>query len=371
MRGNAKNFGLREDPQDMILPRFLKNAGYHTAMIGKSGVAADSQDGAFPNRKGFDHFFGFTSHWDAHYYYPEYLWRNGKKVEYPGNTKHDGPAYSSTEVTKEALTYLDERSREKKPFFLHLAFQIPHVSLRAPEEYKKMYRGKFKEPESLNISKHWSQEKEPKTTYAAMVSYMDHNVGLILRKLKALGMDKDTLVVFSSDNGPEHTGGSDPSYFSSSGKLRGIKRDLYEGGIRVPFVARWPGCIEKGSVSKHVSAFWDFLPTCCELAGIEPPATDGISYLPSLLGKAQKEHDYLYWEFHKQGGKAAIRKGRWKLILTNLKSKIPQVAELFDLEKDIAETNDLSKTRPDIVKELKEKMRSSRVDNERYRLKIE
>ena len=369
MRGNGKNVSLREDPQDLVLPRVLKEAGYHTAMIGKSGLSCSSSAPSFPNRKGFDHFFGFISHTDAHHFYPPHLWRNGKKVIYAGNTLHEGPNYSSTEIIKETLSYLEERSFEDKPFFLHVAFQLPHISLRAPEEFKKQYRGKFPEAENVKIDQHWSQEKEPKVTYAAMVSYMDHNVGLILTKLKALNMDENTLVIFSSDNGAEKWGGADPAYFNSNGKLRGLKRDLYEGGIRVPMIARWPGKIKKSQISNHLSAFWDFLPTACEIAGIKAPITDGISYLPALLQKKQPEHDSLYWEFHQRGGKAAIRHKQWKLVLTNLfhgESK----TELFNLAKDLSEKVDLSSTHPELVKKLKDKMRSQRVNNDIFKLTI-
>ncbi len=299
LRGNG-NLQMRPDPLDVIFPSALQKAGYHTALIGKSGLACNSDDGSLPNVKGFDYFFGFTSHWNAHWYYPYHLWRNGKKIKYTNNKRHHGDRYSSELVINETLRYL-ERQKEG-PFFLHVAFQLPHASLRAKEEWKAKYRPILKETPlpPQKSGKGYSYEREPKTTYAAMVSYMDHNVGRILDKLKELGLDSNTLVIFSSDNGAMQEGGHKRSSFNSSGELRGGKRDMYEGGVRTPTIAWWPGTISSGLQTDHLSAFWDISPTLRELAGAEAQTdTDGLSIVPTLLGKeGQKKHRYLYWEFY-------------------------------------------------------------------------
>lgn len=359
LRGNG-SLQLRPNPLDQIFPQALKKAGYHTAMIGKSGLACNSNDGALPNQKGFDYFFGFSSHTQAHWYYPKYLWKNGKKVEYPNNQLHNGDNYSSELVINEALQYI-ERQKDG-PFFLHLAFQIPHASLRAKEEWKAKYRPILKEtPLPPKKHPHYSYETEPKTTFAAMVSYMDHNVGLVLDKLKELGIDQNTLVIFASDNGAMQEGGHKRDSFNSNGELRGGKRDLYEGGVRTPSIAWWPGKIAAGSVTDHLSAFWDISPTVRELAGAEPQTdTDGISMVPTLLGKpGQKKHNYLYWEFYEAGGKRAIRKGKWKLIYLKTGSIRNPKPELYNLEKDLGEQNNIAAANPEIVSELSKLMDQS------------
>ncbi|MCP5536860.1 MAG: arylsulfatase [Akkermansiaceae bacterium] len=359
LRGNG-SLQFRPDPQDEIFPRALQKAGYHTAMIGKSGLACNSDDGSLPNAKGFDYFFGFSSHTQAHWYFPKYLWRNGKKVEYPNNSLHEGDHYSSELVINEALQYIEKQ--KNGPFFLHLAFQIPHASLRAKEEWKAKYRPILKEtPLPPRKHSHYSFEPEPKTTYAAMVSYMDHNVGLVIDKLKELGLDHNTLIIFSSDNGAMQEGGHKRSSFHSNGALRGGKRDLYEGGVRTPTIAWWPGKIAPGSVSDHLSAFWDISPTLRELAGAAPQAdTDGLSMVPTLLGKpGQKKHSSLYWEFHEQGGKRAVRKGKWKLVLLKTSTIRNPAPELYNLEKDPAEKNNIAAANPEIVSELQKIMSQS------------
>ncbi|WDE97563.1 arylsulfatase [Lentisphaera profundi] len=361
LRGNGF-LKMRPDPLDMIFPRALQKVGYHTATIGKSGLACNSDDGSFPATKGFDSFFGFTAHYRAHWYFPNYLWKNGKKQNYPNNTLHDGDKYSSDLVMDETLNFLDKQ--KDGPFFLHVAFQIPHASLRAKEEWKAKYRPILKEkllpPKEHG---HYSYEREPKTTFAAMVSYMDHNVGLIIAKLKELGLDKNTLVMFSSDNGAMQEGGHKRSSFNSNADLRGGKRDLYEGGVRVPTIAWWPGKIKAGTTTDHLSGFWDISPTMRELAGAEAQAdTDGISLLPTLFAKGtQEKHDYLYWEFHEEGGKRAVRQGKWKLIHLGIGKKLKPRIELYDLSNDPHEKNNLAKTHPDRVSELSQIFKKAHV----------
>lgn len=353
VRGNG-SIQMRRDPMDPIFPAALQQVGYHTALIGKSGLGCNTDDAALVLDKGFDYFFGYTSHTAAHFYYPDYLWRNTEKVQYPKNTLHDGDHYSPTEVTKEALRYVEQQ--KDGPFFLHLALQIPHASLRAKEEWKEKYRPILKEellPESKK-KPHYSYEREPRTTFAAMISYMDHNVGLLMRKLEELGIAENTLVMFASDNGAMREGGHKMENFNSSGPLRGGKRDLYEGGVRVPMIAWWPGKIEGGRTTDHPSAFWDISPTVRELSGAKEQAdTDGISLVPTLLGKGnQKKHDHLYWEFFEGGGKRAIRQGNWKLILYNTNKDANPRAELYNIEKDLAEKNNLAEKNSGKVAEL-------------------
>ena len=309
LRGNGW-LQMRPDPLDPIFPRALQEVGYHTAMIGKSGLACNSNDATLPGKKGFDTFFGFTSHTQAHWYFPPYLWRGTEKVEFPNNTKHEGDHYSEDVIMNEALNYIEQHKNGL--FFLHLALQTPHASLRAKEEWKAKYRPILKEellPEREG-HRHYSYEREPKTTYAAMISYMDHNIGLLLDKLEALGIAENTLVMFASDNGPMSEGGHNRDSFNSNGELRGGKRDLYEGGIRTPNIAWWPSKITPGRVTDHISGFWDISSTFRELAGAEPQAnTDGLSMVPTLLGqKGQQQHEYLYWEFHEGKGKRTAKR---------------------------------------------------------------
>lgn len=363
VRGNGDR-QMREDPYDLIFPKALKQAGYHTALIGKSGLGSNTDDASLLHKKGFDYFFGYTSHGEAHSYFPKYLWRNdgGKvtKVEYPNNTVHEGDNYSSELVMNEALQYIEEQ--KDRPFFLHLAFQIPHASLRAKEEWKAKYRPILKE-KLLPARDHayYSYEREPKTTFAAMVSYMDYNMGLVVAKLVELGIAENTLVMFASDNGAMQEGGHKRSSFNSSGELRGGKRDMWDGGVRTPMIAWWPGKIKAGQVTDHVSAFWDISPTVREIAGAPKQAdTDGISMVPLLLNQGeQKKHDYLYWEFYEQSGKRAILKGDWKLILYNTNTELNPKFELFDLSNDLSEKKNVAAKHPKVVSELRSLMDQS------------
>ncbi|WP_156817228.1 arylsulfatase [Rubritalea marina] len=370
LRGNG-HMQMREDPHEVIFPRALKEAGYHTALIGKSGLACNSDDASLLNKKGFDYFFGFTSHSAAHSYFPDYLWRNDHgvvtKVEYPNNAKHAGDSYSTDMVMGEALQYIEQQ--KEGPFFLHLAFQIPHASLRAKEEWKAKYRPILKEtprPEREQPEQGYSYEREPRTTFAAMVSYMDHNMGLLLQKLKDLGIDEHTIVMFSSDNGAMQEGGHKMASFQSSGDYRGGKRDLYDGGVRTPMIAWWPGTIEAGRVTDHLSAFWDISPTVRELSGAEPQAdTDGISMVPTLIGKGeQKGHEFLYWEFYEHGGKRAIIQGDWKLVLLDTNTELEPKPALYHRPTDIAEQHNLASQNPERVGALLKLMESAHVTSE-------
>lgn len=352
IRGNGK-FALEDDPEDPSVFRWLKDAGYRTALIGKSGLSGNIEDGAHPNRKGVDHFFGFVSHSAAHRHYPESMFRNGEKVPYPGNRGKEGDAYNEAAFLEEAKRFL--RDNKDRPFFLHYASTVPHADLAAPDEWRKRYAGKF--PETPFAGGHYRAEPQPRATYAAMVSYLDWEVGQLLTTLKELGIERDTLVLFVSDNGPMREGGYSPEFFRSSGGLRGGKRDLYEGGVRSPLIARWPGRIKAGTTSDHVSAFWDFPATACALAGAPAPPkdTDGVSFAPALLGdaKGQNKHEYLYWEFHEQGGKRAVRVGDWKMVQVDAKKSPDGPVEVYDLRSDPAETRDLAARHPEKVAEAR------------------
>ncbi|MBN1901256.1 arylsulfatase [Candidatus Sumerlaeota bacterium] len=372
-RGNGK-VSILPDPGEKIIARYLKDAGYITAMIGKSSVSCVNLDDDFPRKKGFDYSFGFLSHWEAHDYFPPELYRNGEKIVYPNNTRHEGDAYSQQLFMDDAMRFL-ENNRDKR-FFLHLSFQIPHASLYAPEEWKAKYRGMWEEvPETTQ--KHYRNEPEPRATYAAMVSRLDADVGAVLDKLVELGIADNTLVLFSSDNGTMREGGYDYEWFDSNGPLKGGKRDMYEGGIRTPLVAMWPRKIKPGTTTDHISAFWDFLPTACDAAGTPAPeGIDGISFLPTLIGSGdQKKHDYLYWEFH-QGGKSgrvkqAVREGDWKAVRLNAETSPDAPVELYNLKEDIGETNDLATAQPEIAERLSQLMRKAHQPGKAFKMPYE
>ena len=353
MRGNGPKVQLRDDPQDLTVAHYLQKAGYKTAMIGKSCVSCGIPELDFPKLKGFDHFFGVMSHSEAHHYFPPVIYRNGEVIEFPGNREHEGTDYCHDLYVEEAKNWISQNKGES--FFLLYSAHIPHVSLYAPEEWKQKYRGKFEESPVTN-QKHYRNESEPLTTWAAMVSRLDWEVGEILSELKEQGIADNTLVIFASDNGATEAGGHSEKSFDSSGPFRGAKRHLYEGGIRTPMIAWWPGTIAPASESDHISAFWDFLPTACELAGVEIPAEiDGLSYAPTLLGQPdkQQQHDYLYWEFFEKGGKRALRFGDWKVVQNDVLKKKPGAIEVYHLKEDVAEQNNVADQYPKVVEKAK------------------
>ena len=353
---------FRDDPQDTTVARLLSAAGYHTAMIGKSGLSCNSDDGDLPRRKGFDEFFGYSSHSAAHRYYPTWLWKNGEKIEYEQNHGKEGELYSGDLFRSAALEYIEAQAA--RPFFLHLSLQQPHADLAVPDAWKKPFLGNF--DDAPYQGGNYRAEPHPKATFAGMVTYLDDTVGRVMAKLEELGIAENTLVIFSSDNGAMSEGGWSRENFNSSGPLRGGKRDLYEGGIRVPTVAWWPGTIDGGRTTNHVSAFWDFLPTACELAQAQmPDDLDGVSYVPTLLGRAgQQQHKYLYWEFYEQGGKQAVRMGKWKGVRLRVSQDLEGPIELYDLEADLGETTNVAEQYPKIVAAINEKMREAHVDSE-------
>ena len=364
VRGNKEVKPMGQIPipdSTMTVAEYLKEAGYYTGLIGKWGLGGPGSEGA-PNRQGFDYFFGYLCQRHAHNYYPEFLFRNEDRVPLPGNKvanpRPDGAGvaikrttYSHDLLAADALDFVEKHKDE--PFFLYLALTLPHANNEAKD------KGMEVPDYGIYADKDWPQPEKGK---AAMISRLDRDVGRLLDKLRELGIEKNTLVFFTSDNGPHKEGGVDPSFFKSSGPLRGIKRDLYEGGIRVPMIAWCPGTIKPNTTTNHISAFWDFLPTACEIAGVDvPDNTDGISYLPTLLRKPpQPEHEYLYWEYFGWGFKQAVRMGKYKAVRNG---GFSAPLELYDLETDIGETKDIAKEHPDIVARMKEIMKTARTES--------
>jgi arylsulfatase A-like enzyme len=330
-------------PDELTVPRLLQSAGYRTGIIGKWDGGREGTTG-IPSRQGFDYSFGYLGQVPAHNYYPDFLWRNQDKVPIAGNVVERGVAtkraqYSQDLLTQEALTFL-ERERDK-PFFLYLAYTIPHAN----NERGQIDGNGMEVPDDKPYSSQpWPQAQK---NHAAMITRLDADVGRVLAKLKELGLDETTVVFFSSDNGPHKEGGADPAFFQSAGPLRGHKRDLYEGGIRIPMIARWPGKIKSGVMNDHVWAFWDFLPTAAEIAGTAAPAgLDGISVVPTLLGTgSQRTHDFLYWEFHERGPQQAVRKGDWKAVRKQPGGPL----EVYNLKLDIGETTDVASSHQNLV----------------------
>ncbi|MEX0321536.1 MAG: arylsulfatase [Puniceicoccaceae bacterium] len=360
-------------PADVpTIPKLLKSKGYVSGAFGKWGLGYPGSEGDPTNH--FDVFYGFNCQRLGHHYYPYHLWDNTTKVILEGNAGKMKNQYAPELIHERVLDFIEDN--KDKPFFCYVPSIIPHAELIAPENYMNKFRGKMgKEtpwegtdsgPE-YRLGKYESQA-EPRAAFAAMVALLDDQVGEIVAKVEELGLAEKTLIIFTSDNGPHQEAGADPDFFQSNGGFRGYKRDLYEGGIRVPMIAHWPSIIKPGSRSDHVSAFWDVLPTIMDLAGGESCSDiDGISFLPELIGKKQKEHDYLYWEFHERGGRVAIRKGNWKAVRYNLLKNPNAPVQLFDLSSDPMEQNDLASLYPGIVKEMQAIFKNARTHSEIFK----
>ncbi len=338
---------------EVTIPELLKQKGYATGGMGKWGLGWEGSSGD-PNKQGFDHFFGFYCQWHAHNHYPRFLVRNGKKVPLEGNDRTlYGKQHSQDLFIDEALTFI--KKNKDKPFFLYLPFAIPHLSIQTTDDWLNKYKGVI--PEEDHVHRGYLKHPFPRAGYAAMVTQMDHGVGQVMKLIKELGLDDNTIIMFTSDNGPtfNRLGGSDSEFFKSAGPFKGLKGSLYEGGIRVPLVARWPGRIKPGTVTDHIAAFWDVMPTLADLSGTTAPkGIDGLSFAPTLLGKpdAQQTHDVLYWEFPGYGGQQAVRFGDWKATrqgMTRRGNKDPLKIELYNLRTDIGEQRDVSADHPDIV----------------------
>jgi len=356
----------------VTIAEVLKSRGYVTGAFGKWGLGFIGTEGD-PNNQGFDEFFGYNCQRLAHNYYPYYLWHNREKIMLTENEGTTAGTYAPDIIHKKALDFID--NNHNSPFFLFYPNVIPHAELFAKEEYMKTFRGKLlpeKEFRGMDSGPNfrlgpYGSQPESHAAFAAMVTQLDNYVGEITAKLKKLGLEKNTIVMFTSDNGPHLEGGADPDYFDSNGPLKGYKRDVYEGGIRVPFIVKWPGMVQKGSGSDHISAFWDVLPTLAEVAGADTILnTDGISFLPELLGKEQKQHEYLYWEFHEQGGRVALRMGNWKAVKKDIEKLPHGETELYDLSSDIGETKNVAPLHPEIVKKADSLLIKARIRSENF-----
>lgn len=349
--------------------KMLQQAGYQTAAIGKWGLGMANTTGN-PQEQGFDYFYGYLDQKQAHNHYPTHLWENGhwdtlqnpviavhSKLDSTTASDKDfdyfkGKDYAVNKMTEKAVAFI-ERST-KKPFFLYLPYTLPHVSLQAPDSAVKKYMGKFNERPYYG-QKGYASTKYPLSTYAAMITYLDEQVGIILAKIKKMGLDDNTLIMFSSDNGATFdVGGADRFFFNSNGGLRGAKMDLFEGGIREPFIARWPGKIAPGTTSDHVSVQFDVMATLADLTQQKIGKTDGISFLPTLKGNKtqQKEHDYLYFEYPEKGAQLAIRMGDWKGVKLDVRQHPENKWMLFNLSADRNETKDLAEQYPAIISKM-------------------
>jgi arylsulfatase A len=361
-------FSLKADPADLSVATLLKRAGYRTGLIGKSCVTGNTQTPETLAEKGFEYFFGTTDHKDAHFRNPPFVYENGTRVELEGNTRYAGPHYDVDLYTGKAMEFVERQGKD--PFFLVISYPVPHASLDVPEDSLAKVRSGIKQDQASPAAKnpHYKPTREIKATYAGMVSRVDDAIGSLIEKLKAKGMDENTLVMFSSDNGSHSEGGYHYEMLESNGILRGGKRDLYEGGIRVPMIARWPGGIPAGRVSDHPSAFWDFLPTACEISGAPvPPGLDGISMLPTLKGTgSQAQHELLYWEFHEGEGRRAMRMNDWKLVQYGLSPGKMGELQLFNLKNDPSEKTDLAQREAPRVQRMLEKMNRARTKSDRF-----
>ncbi len=376
IRGNYELGGFEDENEggQMPLPEgsftiahLMKNAGYVTGMIGKWGLGMNNTTGD-PNKQGFDYYYGYLCQKQAHNFYPTHLWENGlqDKLRNPFIYVHrpipndspdsafkyyKGKDYAITKFAEKAQEFI--KKNQKKPFFLYLPFTGPHVSLQAPDEAINEYIGQFDEQPYYGNKGGYAPSKYPLSTYAAMITYMDKQIGSLMQLLKELKLDENTLVMFSSDNGTTFdVGGVNASYFNLTGGLRGRKQELYEGGIREPFIARWPGKIRPGEVSNHVSVQYDVLETLAEIIGVKVPYNDGVSFLPTLLGKKkeQKQHSFLYFEFPEKGGQVAIRIGNWKGIKSNMRENINAPWEVYNLAIDKGEKVNLADQYPLLIK---------------------
>jgi len=347
VRGNreVKPEGQAPMPADIVtLPRLLKDAGYATGAFGKWGLGYPGSES--DPKEHFDLFYGYNCQREAHTYYPDHLWKNAERVEL------DGETYTHDLIMEEALQFV--RDNKEEPFFIYLPVTIPHAAMQVTEDYAAPFREKSPQFEDKKGRYAGTEVTNPIAMFAGMMTKLDDGVGQLLDLLEKEGLDENTLIMLSSDNGPHKEGGHDPDFFNSNGPLQGYKRDLYEGGVRTFLLARWPGKVEAGSTSELISAHWDILPTFCELGGATIPGDiDGLSMAPTLLGNAedQKKHDYLYWEFYERGGKRAARFGKWKAVQLNLSKGMNQPVELYDLSKDEGEENDLSGQNPEVVDE--------------------
>lgn len=354
--------------------KMLKDNGYKTSVFGKWGLGAPHTEGA-PENQSIDEFFGYNCQRLAHSYYPYHLWHNDKKIMLEGNTGNNENEYSPYLIHRKALDFIKEN--KDTTFFMWYTSVIPHAELKVPEQELKTFLGDPQMEEEKSYvgcdsgeyykNGGYGSQEYTHATFAAMVSVLDKQVGELCSTLDSLGIADNTIIIFTSDNGPHYEGGADPEFFNSNGNLRGFKRDLYEGGIRVPFIVRWDNVIKENSSSNHLSTFWDFMPTLADIIKADTPRDiDGISFLPELTGHGeQKEHEFLYWEFHENNGRQAIRKGDWKAVRYNVHNN--GKIELYNLKEDVSEENNLADYYPDLVNEFDSLMKCSRTESELFR----
>lgn len=363
------------------IAELMKKQDYQTGAFGKWGLGFVGSEGD-PNLQGFDEFYGYNCQRMSHRYYPTHIWHNDKKIILKGNDWKNKTIYAPDEIQKMTLNFIEKN--KSNPFFAYVALLQPHAELLVPDDkILAQFKGKFEEvpfekphgylsdygDENFEYQKYCPQET-PYATYAAMATRIDNYVGEIMEKVEELGIAENTIIIFTSDNGPATEGGANPTFFNSTGGLKGVKRDLYEGGIRSPFVATWKNKIKAGTTSDHISSFYDVMPTLAELSGQEkPPTTDGISFLPTLLGKSkQPQHEYLYWEFPQKGGRQAVRMGKWKGVIYNLNKGKKRNFELYNLATDKFETKNVAKNHPQIVTKIKKIMKDQHQDSELFPL---
>jgi arylsulfatase A-like enzyme len=367
IRGNG-DIPLREE--DVTIATLLREAGYRTAVIGKWGLGGPGTTGQ-PDRKGFEYAFGFLDHRHAHRQFTDHLWRNGERIAADLNRE-----YVNDRFTQEAAAFIERA--DPRPFFIYLNYTVPHAELRVPDDALEALKGRFPENEFVNakadtratgpddVSLGYRSQSTPRAAFAAMITRMDRDIGRLAGEVRARGLDERTLLMFISDNGPHREGGADPVFFKSAGGLRGIKRDLYEGGIRVPLIARWRGTIPAGRVSGHVWAHWDVLPTLAELGGARiPQGLDGLSMARALRGEPQPTHDFLYWEFHERGFQQAARMGPWKAV----RPRKDGALELYNLDADPGEQRDVAAMQPDVIAKIERYLGTARTESRLWPVK--
>jgi len=367
IRGNST---MSLTPAETTVAEVLKGAGYQTGLIGKWGLGNAGSAGV-PQNKGFDEFVGYLDKVHAHDYYTDHLERyDPKHLDYPQDILLENQGgkrglYTHDLFTTAALNFLrinkPASDNHYRPFFLFLSYTIPHAN---NEEFTRTGNGMQVPTDAPYSSEPWPQVEKNK---AAMITRLDTDVGRLMDKLRELKIDDNTIIFFTSDNGAHKEGGVDPKFFQSTGPLRGIKRDLYEGGIRVPMIVRWPGHIKPAQVSDQIWAFWDFLPTAAAIASTNAPKDiDGISMLPSFLGKQQtNQHQFLYWEFHERGFQQAVRMGDWKAV----RPQAGEPLELYNLKTDITEKQNVAAGHPDIVAKIEDYLKTARAESDRWPIK--
>lgn len=370
VRGN--NAVLMKD-SDLTIAKLLKQNGYKTGCFGKWGIGHPPPYDD-PQRKGFDDFFGYINMWHAHNFWPEFLIENGKKVKLRNQVleKYDEPKdkegrgvatvkkdYAPHLITEKALSFIDQN--KKQPFFLFFALNMPHANNEAGGDPVAQFDGMEVPDHGSYINQKWPNQEKG---FAQMITLIDDYVGQIQARLKEHHLHEKTLIIFSSDNGPHQEGRHKMEFFDSNGQLRGMKRDLYEGGLRVPMIAYWPKTIAAGTVTQHVSAFQDVLPTIADILDVSVDRTDGISFLPTLLGNysLQKTHPHLYWEFYEKGGRQSVLLGHMKGVRYNMLNNPKAPVQLFNVRSDVREEHDIAMHHPELVQEMLRIMEESHVD---------